>query len=143
MQSLMAYRYSTIDLVNGVKLRAAIATWLNQNSKTGRVVLGDCGLIPYFAPTVRFIDAYCLNNAEMTQGSRTPRFEDWCENILKTKPEVVILYHTVQNEPQSLYYFVDVCLAKQLSQYKNYRMTRFMQKGLQSTLEYDVYTATQ
>lgn len=67
--NLPALRALAADYQGRNQNRLFIAKLLNEQAAlNATVLLGDCGLIPFYArPDLRFIDSQCLNNAELTQ----------------------------------------------------------------------------
>ncbi|KGP63283.1 protein LphB [Legionella norrlandica] len=73
--------------------RRYIADLLNQQAKKGAsVLLDDCGVIPFFSrEDLRFIDAQCLNNTDLTQTPFNRNLSLYAEYLnLKVKPDWVI-----------------------------------------------------
>ncbi|WP_083248071.1 hypothetical protein [Legionella parisiensis] len=110
--SLKAYRTFTINLQHGERLREKIIDWLDRYVPQGSwVSLGDVGLIGYQS-NLNFLDSYCLNNKEMSW--RKDIYKWQCEEVMKFKPEVIILQSTLDKKGQLSYQPTDACLREKL-----------------------------
>jgi hypothetical protein len=137
--SLENYRHFTQNPVAGEHLRMQVLGWINQNtSPQSRVVLGDSGLIPWRSDA-RFLDSWCLNNVEMTRYSPKKRYEQFCEDILKVKPEVVILTALIE-KGETIYSPADKCLAPRLKTHADYQLQASLRTGnKQGFYRYEIY----
>lgn len=74
--------------------RMAIVTLLNQRAKLGdSVYLNDCGIIPFYARSdLRFIDAQCLNNPQLTEYPYKDNLPLYAQHLMsKVKPNWIII----------------------------------------------------
>ncbi len=116
---LSGYRHFAQNPQAGEALRLRVIHWLDENTPpTSRVVLADCGLIPYLSPH-RFIDSYCLNNAEMTQDLGRGMYTRFCNHMMVIKPDVIILTALIHGK-QTTYPPADQCMALQLKKQSRY-----------------------
>lgn len=141
IMSLQAYRHFTENPVAGEQLRTKVVAWLEHNTKNGsHVVLADCGLIPYKSSRY-FIDSYCLNNAEMTTFPPGLMYQYMCENILRRKPEIVILT-ALLDDGKVIYTPTDECLSVKLHRSKHYCFqTSFGTGNGHSFYRYEIFAA--
>lgn len=110
--SLKAYRTFTINLQQGETLRESVVDWLDRYVPQGSwVSLGDVGLIGYRS-NLNFLDSYCLNNKAMSW--RQDIYKWQCEEVMKFKPEVIILQSTLDKKGQLTYQPTDACLREKL-----------------------------
>jgi len=86
-----------------VAIRLQVVTLLNQKAATNaRVLLADCGLIPYFSRNdIEFIDSQCLNNQNLTSKEINlsyPKYAAYLQQV--EKPDWVIrnYYPKTQSE---------------------------------------------
>ncbi|MCE0724440.1 MULTISPECIES: protein LphB [Legionella] len=116
--SLKAYRTFTINPQQGEVLRERVADWLDRYIPQGSwVALGDVGLIGYRS-NLNFLDSYCLNNKAM---SFHPDMYQWqCDEVMKIKPEVIILQSTIDKKGQLYYPATDACLREKLKTNSKY-----------------------
>lgn len=85
---------STTHYEERSKNRMAVAEFLNLRArKNDLVLLDDCGLVPFMARgDIRFLDAQCLNNAEMTQASYKQHPEKYAIHLKESvKPDWVVV----------------------------------------------------
>ena len=102
------------------------------------IVLADSGYIPYYS-SYPFIDSYCLNNADMTQGDLLTMYQRLCERILQIHPDVVILTALI-DEGKVTYTPADICLAQKLNQNNQYCfMESFRTEGENSFYRYEIF----
>lgn len=141
MLSLAGYRHFTENPLAGERLRQNVITWIENNAHSNsRVVLADSGLIPYKS-AYQFIDSYCLNNAEMTKLSPALMYQHLCENVLKTKPEVIILTSLLE-DGEVIYTPADACLSAKLARSKDYCLQRSFGTGDRHFLyRYEIFSA--
>ena len=119
MMSLTGYHHFTENPVAGALLRQNVVAWLENHTKPGsHVVLADSGLIP-FQSRRQFIDSYCLNNAEMTKFPMARMYNNFCESVFKTRPDVIILTALIE-DGKIIYTPTDVCLAEKLAHNNDY-----------------------
>lgn len=82
------------------QLRMITTKILNEQAATGAtVLLNDCGQIPFNArPDIRFIDAQCLNNTELTEAPYKHNLRLYAEHLDKqVKPDwVIITYYPLR-----------------------------------------------
>lgn len=137
--SLLQYRYFTQGPVEGERLRVAVARWLEAHVKTDeRVVLADCGLIPYLTRHT-FIDSYCLNNLNMAHDSESDRYRSFCHRTMKEKPEVIVLTALVESR-RIIYTPSDRCLSQELKHAQDYTLQRtFKIQDEASAYQYEIY----
>lgn len=141
MLSLAGYRHFTENPLAGERLRQNVVMWLENNAHSNsRVVLADSGLIPYKSAN-QFIDSYCLNNAEMTKLPPALMYQHLCENVLKTKPEVIILTSLLE-DGKVTYTPADVCLSTKLAHNNGYCLQRNFGTGDRHYFyRYEIFTA--
>lgn len=139
--NLKGYRHFAENPLAGEQLRQKVVRWLEKNTQANsRVVLGDSGLIPYQSQR-QFIDSYCLNNAEMTKFPPALMYKRMCENVLTTKPEVIILTALLV-DGKVIYAPTDACLSKQLASNNNYCFQASFGVGnSHSFYRYEIFTA--
>ncbi len=139
MMSLCAYRYFTENPLSGEKLRQSVVVWLEHHTnEQSRVVLADSGLIP-FRSLRNFTDSYCLNNVEMTKMPRTMMYQRLCNQILISKPDVIILTALIENG-QVLYTPTDACLVSSLVDSNDYHLQASLGTGdMHSYYRYEIY----
>jgi hypothetical protein len=141
MMSLVGYRHFTEQPLAGEHLRQDVINWLEHYAHpNSQVVLADSGLIPYKSAH-QFIDSYCLNNAEMTKLPPSSMYQYVCDNVLKNKPEVIILTSLLE-EGKVTYTPADACLAAKLAHNKTYCLQRSLvtnQKN--SAYRYEIFSA--
>jgi len=123
----------------GEQLRHDVAVWLEANTPvTSHVVLADSGLVPYYSQR-KFIDSYCLNNAEMTQDPSPLMYERFCKKILQTKPEIIILTLLIE-QGEMIYTPADACLAPLLKSGKDYQpLVSLSTKNKDSEYRYEIF----
>lgn len=72
--------------------RQALAQWLNGRLAPGQsYVHGDVGLAGYLTGDLQIIDAYCLNNPEMTAGPMDAASERLVARVIETQPMAVVV----------------------------------------------------
>lgn len=121
MMSLADYHYFSKRPVLGERLRAQVVNQLNTlGTRANPVVLADAGLIPYYSG-LEFIDSYCLNNAAMAHTPNLIRYEQFCQQMKKQKPPVIILTSLSEAE-EVVYTPADVCLKKMVEADKAYKL---------------------
>ena len=86
-----------------VNIRMQVATLLNQKTaKNARVLLSDCGVIPYLARAdIEFIDSQCLNNRDLTSKEINlsyPKYARFLQNVVKPDWVVKNYYPKSQSE---------------------------------------------
>ena len=119
MMTLSGYHQFTENPLAGQRLRQHVVTWLGLHTPSdGRVVLADSGFIPYQS-SLKFIDSYCLNNAEMTKLSTRLMYQHLCETVVGKHPDVIILTSLI-NEGRTIYTPTDACLAVKLAHNNDY-----------------------
>jgi hypothetical protein len=140
MLSLAGYRHFVENPLAGERLRKHVIAWLEHHILPGsRVLLADSGLIPYKS-SYQFIDSYCLNNAEMTKMSARSMYQQFSENVLATKPDVIILTALLE-EGRVNYTPADACLALKLLHHKDYsRQTSFKTGSQYSFYRYEIFS---
>lgn len=137
--TLSEYAYFTKNPLKGEHLRASVAKWLQLHLyKEDQIVLGDCGMIPYLTD-FRFIDSYCLNNSTMAQYPKAHRYEQFCREIIKKNPRVIILT-SLMVQGKATYAPSDACLKSVLGDLKNYRLIRTFSTGSSvSSYRYELF----
>ncbi len=140
MMTLADYRHFTENPLAGERLRQQVISWLKSNTPMGsRVVLSDSGLIPYNS-RYQFIDSYCLNNAAMTVRPLSTMYQRLCEEVLETKPAVIILTGLIEDGTVT-YTPADACLAIQLLHSKDYCMQASLGTGdVHSFYRYEIFS---
>ncbi|KTD11219.1 hypothetical protein [Legionella jamestowniensis] len=138
--TLASYRYFAINPQAGIRLRQEVVAWLDKYIQRGsRVVLADSGLIPY-ASSLNFIDSYCLNNKKMTEISTENRYLWLCDEVIKSKPEVIILT-SLKINGKIIYTPADRCLKQALEANKWYKSSAYFKSDSQnSSYRYEIYT---
>lgn len=138
--TLTSYRSFAINPQEGLRLREQVVDWLNKYAKaSSQVVLADSGMIPYLS-SLNFIDSYCLNNKKMTSISTQNKYLWLCREVIKTKPEIIILTSLV-TEGRIIYSPTDVCLKKELKTSKSYTIsTAYSVRNQKSSYRYEIYT---
>jgi hypothetical protein len=122
--TLAGYRYFTQNPVAGEYLRHRVSNWLSKHTQPGqRVVLGDCGLVPYLHPELNFIDSYCLNHPQMGHFPARHRYKQFCENILQTKPDYLVLTALIYKDHVE-FGPADECLKMKLLSAKQYKIVK-------------------
>jgi len=141
--NLPNYRHFTLNPQAGIRLRAQVLNWLENNvSPNSQVVLADSGQIPYLSP-LRFIDSYCLNNKSMTVPPMDKMYERLCNVIFITKPQVLILTSLVEGKGKATYTPTDFCLHNKLKQSSVYQFrTIFEINSEPHPYRYEIYTLT-
>ncbi|KTC85594.1 MULTISPECIES: hypothetical protein [Legionella] len=139
--NLANYRSFTINPQAGIRLRQQVVEWLNENIPPhSQVVLADSGLIPY-SSSLAFIDSYCLNNKTMTRLPLKDMYERLCNEILMTKPKVLILTSYIGKDGEVIYTPTDLCLHRQLKHDKSYQFrTAFELDTKLHLYRYEIYT---
>ena len=137
--TLSDYRYFRNNPVKGEQVRSKILHWLNTNAKKGdSVVLADAGYIPY-SSDLNYIDSFCLNNISMTQYPKSQMYEQFCQNVLNEKPQVIILASLI-NKGEVLYTPGDNCLKPLLDERKDYKFVRsFLSSDEDTEYRYELY----
>lgn len=108
--------------------RMTIADLLNRKAKRGdSVLLDDCGIIPFFSrEDIRFIDAQCLNNSDLTQKpfkNDLSLYADYLNS--KVKPDWVITnYYPMESRGD---YLTDLLYEKHF--FKNYHLISTLSSG--------------
>ncbi len=137
---LSDYRNFMVNPQAGDALRYDLLNWLNRNvSNDSRIVLGDCGLIPYLSQ-YKFIDSYCLNNREMTAVPYEAMYEWGCQKAFAERPEVIILAaETLDNKMK--YAPTDQCLREKIAESRVYQLrTIFRSVNEEGDYRYEVFT---
>jgi len=90
---LSLLKHSVTEYQSRVRNRLAVVQLLNKEGSQGaRVLLGDCGLIPFYArPDLRFIDSQCLNNPELVRALREKRLDVYLAKLTTERPEWIII----------------------------------------------------
>lgn len=137
--TLNQYKTFAQNPVKGENLRLEVVNWLNANIKPdSRIVLADCGLIPY-ATEHNYIDSYCLNNKKMSHIKDKDRYLKFCDEIMSTKPEVIILTSFFKKQ-QKIYTPADKCLLEKLKNSDIYQLQeKFVSNDHNSQYEYEVF----
>lgn len=140
--TLADYRYFSKNPVKGEQLRQQVLDWLKSHTTSvKRVVLADCGMIPYFSD-LEFIDSYCLNNLAMAHYPAAHRYEQFCREIFPTKPSVIILTSLVE-KGRVIYTPSDQCLKALLEKQHDYKLQKtFISNDANATYRYEVFTHT-
>lgn len=134
------FRYYAINPQAGITLREEVLEWLKHNAPNkSRVVLADCGQIPYFS-NLDYIDSYCLNNKSMTTPTTANMYERLCAEILQNKPEVLILT-SLEIKGTTTYTPTDLCLHERLKNNNSYQYrTVYHKKSDGFAYQYEIYT---
>jgi hypothetical protein len=140
MLSLTHYRHFTHNPLAGEQLRQRVLSWLQRNlASGGTVVLGDSGFIPYKSP-YQFIDSYCLNNREMTKITTPGMYQRFCDEILATNPDVLILTSLIENG-KIMYAPADACLVQKLMKDDHYQRKWSISTGdKHSIYRYEIFS---
>ena len=140
MMTLSDYHHFTKNPVAGEQLRKNVIAWLKHHALPhSRVVLADSGLIPYETPYA-FIDSYCLNNLDMTKQPAASMYQEFCEKVLDTKPDIIILTALIENG-KTIYTPADACLATTLALSFTYCLqTSFMTGNKDSFYRYEIFS---
>ncbi|CEG57301.1 hypothetical protein [Legionella fallonii] len=140
MMTLADYRYFKNNPLEGEKLRGSVVQWLNTHTKQGdTVVIADAGYVPYKS-NLKFIDSYCLNNVSMTKYPKAYMYEQFCHDILKEKPDIVILTSLLK-QGQVIYTPSDVCLKQLLEGGNKYKLSKTISTDNQdSSYRYELFT---
>ena len=138
--SLSGLRFFSQNPKIGNQLRSDVAQWVTNNTQTNdTIVLADSGLIPYQNIHNRFIDSYCLNNKDMALLPEATRYLSFCEQLLKSKPDVIILTSLTQGN-KHLYTPADQCLSSQLEHSQQYSLMVSLQVGDEASFyRYEIY----
>ncbi|WP_043873027.1 hypothetical protein [Legionella massiliensis] len=124
--SLTNYRQTAQNTLNDEHLRRALALWLkNHSSPTNKIMLSDVGLVPYLDSNP-FIDSYCLNNVAMRKFPKKTMYLDFCESILSTKPEIIVLTSLLEGQDLLFSPPADACLSKKLATTGQYKLVKTM-----------------
>lgn len=136
---LADYRYFKNNPVAGEKLRNEVVQWLETYAKKGdTVVIADAGLIPYRSH-LNFTDSYCLNNSKMSQYPKAQMYDQFCHQILKEKPQIIILTSLIEHGLVT-YTPSDLCLKLLLSKQSDYKLSRiFFSKSDDSMYRYELF----
>lgn len=83
-------------------MRVDLAKWMEEKHSTSigntntqhtpSIVIGDCGIVPFFLPHHEIIDSLCLNSREMTSPAihrSYPLFIDWV--LHQKKPDYIVV----------------------------------------------------
>lgn len=138
--SLAEYRYFSLGPKEGEQLRQEVGLWLQSHVGEGEsVVLADSGMIPYYS-NLNFIDSYCLNNAIMAHYPKVHRYEQFCHQIMRDAPPIIILTSLIEHG-KVLYTPSDLCLKTLLEKQKNYKLVKTIQSsGVESIYRYELFT---
>ncbi|MCL9682481.1 protein LphB [Legionella maioricensis] len=138
--TLEEYRYFTNNPVQGEQLRKKVVHWLNSHTQEqDTVVLVDAGYIPYHSK-LNFVDSYCLNNLAMTQYPKAQMYDQFCHQILKEKPQVIILTSLIE-QGQVIYIPSDICLKALLNRQGDYKLVKtFFTGSADSKYQYELFT---
>lgn len=137
--SLFNYRAFTVNAQAGARLRNELLAWLDHHvSANSRIVLADCGQIPYFS-ALNYIDSYCLNNKTMTTTLKNDMYRRLCDEIFVKKPEVLILTSLKMQNGTLFYAPADACLHKRLARDETYQF-RSVYRSQDHSYRYEVYT---
>jgi hypothetical protein len=137
--TLSEYRFFSKNPIQGEQLRAEVLAWLHQHAQEGdRVVLADCGMIPYWSD-LDYIDSYCLNNAAMTQYSSKHRYQYFCERIMQQQPKMILLT-SLTEQGKARYTPSDACFNVLLKQHPEYKLVKvFATKDNESVYRYQLF----
>ncbi|MCE0723173.1 MULTISPECIES: ArnT family glycosyltransferase [Legionella] len=139
---LTDYHYFSQNPVKGEQLRGKVVDWLNRHASAGDwVVLADSGLIPY-ASNLNYIDSYCLNNLAMAHYPAKHRYEQFCKEVLRKKPAIIILTSLIKQD-EVIYTPSDVCLKTELSKYFNYKLSKtYVSISPDAIYRYEIYESS-
>lgn len=111
-------------------MRKQIAQQLNRDAPIGaRVLLADCGVIPFFARSdLMFIDSLCLNNKDMTSKTwhSLPLYANYMKEVIKPEWIIDTYYPKLQHgneltsDLQKIGFFNDYTL---LTTYQSHRFS--------------------
>lgn len=108
--------------------RMYIADLLNYRAKQdAKVLLNDCGIIPFFSRRdIRFIDAQCLNNADLTKSPFNKDMSLYANYLdSELKPDwVIINYYPEESRGD---YLTD--LLEEKGFFKNYQLVTVLKSG--------------
>lgn len=139
MRTLEGYRQFSLAPQSGERIRQQAINWLSKEGFPGsKVVLADSGMIPYFS-SLNFIDSYCLNNKEMTRQLDSQLYHRFCDQILKQKPEVIILTFS-DEDGKRVYTPADECLNAALKKNNTYHLRVIFKTMNKYSYGYEIYT---
>jgi len=138
--TLAQYQYFSQNPLQGERLRKKVVHWLSTHMASGNsVALADSGMIPYFS-NLNFIDSYCLNNTSMSHYPKEHRYEQFCNEIVLEKPEVIILTSLIE-QGHVMYTPGDQCLQKIMNKHRAYKLTKtFASNNMDSAYRYELFT---
>jgi len=133
------YRFFSNNPQAGIRLRQNVLAWLAANvPNKSHVVLADSGMIPYLS-NLDFIDSACINNRQMTEQVDSTMYLRFCDQMLKEKPELIILSVLLENR-HTFSTPADACLTTKLRDSGDYKLKAIFETGDQhSTYRYSVY----
>lgn len=139
VMSVAEYQFFSINPQAGLRLRQNVLSWMAAHvPENSRVVLADSGMIPYYSKA-NFIDSSCLSNRQMTQQPDAGMYLRFCEQILKDKPEIIILSQLLERN-QKIVTPADSCLETKLADSTEYKLKAIFETGdTHSTYRYSVY----
>lgn len=108
----MLRRHAT-DYVARSEDRADVGRWLRQHlASTDTYVVGDCGVIPYLGGAIA-IDAFCLNNREMTEPPIRGSVARFIDRIYELRPGYIVVHSSSMDElrPRGEYGFYTTLVA--------------------------------
>lgn len=108
--------------------RDAVAELLNKEAKQGAtVLLDDCGVIPFKTrDDIRFIDAQCLNNSELSQAPYNRHLELYAQHLnAVVKPDwVVVNYYPLEQRGDHLN-----DILSEMHFYEHYHLVKTLESG--------------
>ncbi|KTD79288.1 hypothetical protein [Legionella waltersii] len=108
--------------------RMAIVNLINKEAKYGdSVYLSDCGIIPYYARSdIRFIDAQCLNNPNLTRSPYKENLPLYAKHLIsQEKPNwLIVNYYPEEGHGD---YLTDLLFENGF--YNHYELLRTFQSG--------------
>ena len=120
---------SVVHYQERTKSRIAVAELLNQRAAKGAsVLLDDCGVIPFNSrEDIRFIDAQCLNNLELTQLPYSSDTSLYVEHLYaEVKPDWVISnYYPLESRGDYLN-----TLLEERGFFDDYQLVTILESGL-------------
>lgn len=109
--------------------RLAIAHLLNrQASKGDSVLLGDCGVIPFYTRRdIHFIDSQCLNNLDLTHSPYRKNLALYADHLKNdVKPDWIITnYYPLEHHGDVLTHFL-----RQTDLFEHYELVSTLESGI-------------
>ena len=100
--SLKPYQQLAQSTFKATEKRMAMALWIKQRLQADdKIIIGDCGIIPYTLKHSTIIDSSCLNSREMTHppiSLSNSKFMDWA--LRQKAAFIVVLTEVVAGKPQ-------------------------------------------